>query len=83
MVYVIRRKLDDFYLKNYDRNEWSSKLTVNCWLTKEQVQEFMAFQPHLNDYLIYTVVNPNQQKGLLFLFEYDIIIIVNKKGAIE
>ena len=66
MVYVIRRKLDDFYLKNYGRNEWSSKLAENGWLTKEQVQEFMAFQPHLNDYLIYTVVNPNSTKRVAF-----------------
>ena len=66
MVYVIRRKLDDFYLKNYGRNEWSSKLAENCWLTKEQVQEFMAFQSHLNNYLIYTVVNPNSTKRVAF-----------------
>ena len=66
MVYVIRRKLDDFYLKNYGCNEWSDKLAENCWLTKEQVQEFMAFQSHLNNYLIYTVVNPNSTKRVAF-----------------
>lgn len=59
MVYVIRRRSDDYYLKScYGLNEWTQHLSKMCYLTKEDVQRFQAIVPHLNEYLVYTILNP-------------------------
>lgn len=57
MNYVIRRRQDDLYL-TVDGN-WKEILDQNCWLTKEQMNNFKNnnFQ-NLNNFLIYTVINP-------------------------
>lgn len=67
MVYVIRRRQDDYYLQNCEGlNLWSSELSESCYLTKEQVQKFQAFVPHLNEYLVYTILNPKRGENIDF-----------------
>lgn len=53
MVYVVRRKLDDFYLTK--NGEWVQDIDKSCWLDKEQITDFKNQQ---DSFLVYTILNP-------------------------
>lgn len=57
MVYVVRRKIDDYYLTKY--GGWSPDINEKCWLDKGQIINFKeCFKKQINSYLIYTILNP-------------------------
>ena len=59
MIYIIRRKIDDKYY-NSKSNNWEQDLDQQCWLSKEEIAIFKERNSNtLNDYLIYTILNPS------------------------
>lgn len=59
MIYIIRRKIDDKYY-NSKSNNWEQDLDQQCWLSKEEIANFKERNSNtLNDYLIYTILNPS------------------------
>lgn len=59
MIYIVRRKIDDKYY-NSKSNNWEPDLDQQCWLSKEEINIFKERNSNtLNDYLIYTILNPS------------------------
>lgn len=53
MVYVVRRKSDDFYFTK--EGKWVRDIDKNCWLNEKQVVEF---KDNKDFFLVYTILNP-------------------------